>query len=102
MSFCERNSREGVTMRSEKCAEGVLVDTLNMGWVDGAWGFMAGDRVIMRSDYNVLCLETSGYVTAGNSQVARGYRNSVGSYHCHFQSRIDDTKYMETCILLCR
>jgi hypothetical protein len=50
----------------------------------------------------VLCLDTLGYVTAGNSRPARVYQNSVGTYHCHLQSRFDETKYMETCILFCK
>ena len=65
-------------------------------------GFMANDRLIMRSDCNVSCLDTLGYVTAGNSRLARGYQNSVGTHHSHLQNRIDETKYMETCILLYR
>jgi hypothetical protein len=89
-------------MMSENCEEAVLMDTLKTDWVDGAWEFMANDRVIMRSDYNVLCLDTWGYVTARNSRLARGYQNSVGTYHYYLQSRIDETKYMVTCILLCR
>jgi hypothetical protein len=63
--------------------------------VDGAWGFMADYRVIMRSDYKVLCLYNSGYVTAGNSRVARGYENSVGTHHRHLQSRINETVLLD-------
>jgi hypothetical protein len=44
-------------MRSEKCDGNVLVDTLKLDWVNGAWVFKANDRVIMRNDY-VLCLDT--------------------------------------------
>jgi hypothetical protein len=73
-------------MMYEKCDEAVLVDNLKIDWMDGAWRFMANGLVIMRSDYNVLCLDTVGYVTVGNSRLARGYQNSVGTYHCHLQS----------------
>jgi len=65
-------------------------------------GFMANDRFIMQSDYNVSCLHTVGYVTTGNSRLAKGYQNSVGTHHSHLQNRIDETKYMETCISLYR
>jgi len=76
---------------SENCAEAVLVDNLKKKkWVDGMWMFMADYRVIMQTDYNVLCLDTVGYVTTGNIRVARGYQNSVRTHHCHFQSRIDE------------
>ena len=34
--------------------------------------------VVMRSDCNVSCLDTSGYVTAGNIRLARGYPCFVG------------------------
>jgi hypothetical protein len=64
--------------------------------------FMTDNRVIMRNDYSVLCLDTVGYVTAGNSRLASGYKISVGTYHCHLQSGIDETKYMVTCILWCK
>jgi hypothetical protein len=73
-------------MMSEKCDEAVLVDNLKIYWVDGVWEFMANDRVKTRSDYNVLCLDTVGYVTAGNSRLASGYQNSVGTHHCHFRA----------------
>jgi hypothetical protein len=65
-------------------------------------GFMVKDRLIMRSDYNVSCLDTLGYVTVGNSRLARGYQNYVGTNHSHLQSRIDEIKYMEKCISLYR
>ena len=51
---------------------------------------MANDRVIMRSDFNVSCLDTLGYVMPGNSRLARGYQDSVGTRHSHLQSRIDE------------
>jgi hypothetical protein len=54
------------------------------------WGRMADYRVIMQTDYNVLCLDTSGYVTTGNRPVAGGYQNSVGTHQYHLQSRIDE------------
>ena len=34
---------------------------------------MAVDRVIMRSDYSLFCLDTSGYVTAEESRVVSDY-----------------------------
>jgi hypothetical protein len=61
-------------MRSEKCDEGPLVDTLKMDLVDGVWAFKANDRVIMRNDYNVLCLDMLGYVTVRNSGLAKWIR----------------------------
>ena len=84
------------------CDEAVLVDNLKKDRVDEAWDFMANYRVIMRCDYNVLCLYTSGYVTEGNSRLARGYQNSVRTHHCHLHSRIDETVllYIRQCILL--
>jgi hypothetical protein len=41
----------------------------------GGWGVgvMAVDRVIMRSDYSLFCLDTSGYVTAEESRVVSDY-----------------------------
>jgi hypothetical protein len=50
MYFCERNSKEGVKMRFEKCDEGFLVDTLKIDWVNRAWVYLANDRVITRND----------------------------------------------------
>jgi hypothetical protein len=85
--FCEGSNREELTMR----------------WTRR--GCMADDRLIQRSDYNVSCLDTSGYVTAGNSRVVSEYQKyqiSVGTYHSHLQSRIDETIHMETCISLYR
>ena len=70
--------------------------------MEAAWGFMLNDRLIRRSDYSVSCLDTLGYVTAGNSRRARGYQNSVGIHHSHIQSRIDETKHMEKCVLVYR
>ena len=35
--------------------------------------FLADDRVVMQSDCNVWFLDTSGYVTAGNSRLVSGY-----------------------------
>jgi hypothetical protein len=61
-------------------------------------GCMAGDPVIQRSDYNVSCLDTSSYVTAGKSRVVREYQNSVGTHHRHLQSRVGETVHMEMCI----
>ena len=54
------------------------------------------------TDYNVLCLDASGYVTTGNSGMARGFQDSVGTHHSHFQSRIDETVLLDItqCILL--
>jgi hypothetical protein len=75
----------------EKCDKALLVDNLKKDRVDGAWDFMADYRVIMRSDYNVLCLYTSGYVKEGNRRLAREYQNSVGTHHCNLQSRHDET-----------
>ena len=57
-------------------------------------GFQADDGVIMLSDYSLLCLYTSGYVTEGKSRVVSDYHNSAGTHHSHFQSRHDETKYM--------
>ena len=34
---------------------------------------MSDDRVVIRSHCNVLCQDTSGYVTAGNSRLVSGY-----------------------------
>ena len=75
---------------------------LNKILVDEAWMFMADYRVIMQTDYNIFCLDASGYVTTGNSRVASGYQNSVRTYHCHLQSRIDETVLLDIrqCILL--
>jgi len=75
---------------------------LNKIWVDGAWMFMADYRVIMQTDYNVLCLDASGYVTTENGRVAREYQNSVRTHHCHLQSRIDEAVLLDIrrCILL--
>ena len=87
---------------SEKCDEAVLVDSLKINWVEAAWGFMANDRIIMRCDYNVSCIDISGYVTAGNSRLARECQTSVGTHHSHLHSRIDETKHVETCILVYR
>jgi hypothetical protein len=84
--FCEGNSREELPMTSEKCYE---VDTLRIDWMDAVWGFKYNDRLIMWSDYNVSCQDTLGYVTAGNSRLARGHQNSIGTHHSHLQSRID-------------
>jgi hypothetical protein len=50
---------------------------------DRAWGFMTEDRVVMRSECNVSCLDTSGYVTAGNSQLVSGYVCFVGKNDTH-------------------
>jgi len=61
-------------------------------------GCMAGDPVIQRSDYNVSCVDTSCYVTAGKSRAVREYQNSVGTHHHNLQSRIGETIHMETCI----
>ena len=61
---------------------------------------MANDGLIMRSVYNVSCLYTLRYVTAGNSRLARVCQNSVETQHSHLQSRTDETKYMEKCISL--
>ena len=62
--------------------------------------FMADYRVKMQSDYNVLCPDASGYVTTGNSGIARRYQDSVGTHHNHLQSRIDETVLIDRqCIL---
>jgi len=55
---------------------------------------LADDHVIMRSDYSLLCLDTSEYVTEGKSRAVRDYQNSAGTHHSHLQSRHDETKYM--------
>jgi hypothetical protein len=59
-------------------------------------GVVADCRVTMRSDYNVLCLDISSYVSIGKSRLVRGYQNSVGTHHCNFQSRINETVLLDT------
>jgi hypothetical protein len=81
---------------------GFSADTLQTDKVDWACVFMAEYHVIIWSDYDVLCLDTSGYVTAGNSRAARGYQNSVGTRHCNLQSKHDETVLLDIrqCIVL--
>jgi hypothetical protein len=62
--------------------------TLKTEWENGERGIMADDRVVMRSDCNVSCLVTSGYVTAGNSWLVSGYLCFVGN----------DTVWLYVCI----
>jgi hypothetical protein len=45
---------------------------------------MAGDRVVVRSDCNVSCLDTSGYITARNSRLVSGYL-CFGGHDTHLQ-----------------
>ena len=52
---------------SEECDDVVQTDR-----EDGAWGFMADDRVVIRTDFSVLCLDISGYVTAVNGRLVSG------------------------------
>ena len=74
-------------MISEKSDEAVVVDILNRLGGCGV-GLVANDWVIIRSDYDMSCLDTLGYVMPGNSRLARGYQDSVGTRHSHLQSRI--------------
>ena len=62
-------------------------------------GVMVDERMIMRNDFDLLCLATSGYVTAGKSRVVSDYQNSEGTYQSDLQSRHDEKIYMENCIL---
>jgi hypothetical protein len=70
---CRRADRMETTntcnIVKKKCDKAVLVDKWKTDWVDAAWRFMANDRLIMQGDCNVSCLDTLGYVTAGNSQL---------------------------------
>ena len=87
------------------CLKSVTKLSWRILWKKNGWmrrGWMADGRVIHRSDYNVSCLDTAGYVTAGNSPVVSQYQTSVGTHHCHLQSRIDETIHMKTCISLYR
>jgi hypothetical protein len=45
---------------------------------------MANDGVVMRNDCNVSCLDTSGYVTAGNSRLVCGCL-CFGGHDTHLQ-----------------
>jgi hypothetical protein len=64
----------------------------------GGWGvgFMADYCMIMQTDYNVSCPDTTDYVTAGNSRLARGCQNSIGTHHYHLQSRHDEPVLLDT------
>ena len=76
-------------MMSEKCDEAIVVDTLNIDCADAVWILWLMIR--WYSEVNTKCcvyVHTLGYVTAGNSRLARGYQNSVGTHHSHLQSRI--------------
>ena len=95
-------SRDEATLRSAG-GDGVFqMDTENRmrGW---CVGFMADDRVVMRSDCSVSCLDTSGYVTAGNSRLVRGYMCFVGKNDTHLQGTNNVTipvyvgKYIHRC-----
>jgi len=80
---------------SEKCDEVFRADTLKKDWVDGAWGLMADYCMIMQTDYNVSCPDTTDYVTVGNSRLAGGYQNSVGTHHRHLRSRFNETVLLD-------
>jgi hypothetical protein len=82
--------------------EAVLVENLKEDRVDGAWGLTADYHVTLRSDYNVLCLYTSSYVTTGNSRVVSECKSCVGTHQYHLQSRINETVLLDTrqCISL--
>ena len=69
-----------VKLRSADGDDVLQTDTekRNTEQVDGAWGIMADDRVVMRSDCDASCLDTAGYVTAENSRLASGYPCFVG------------------------
>jgi hypothetical protein len=56
-------------------------------WEDGAWRFR--NLVIVRSNYNVSCLGTSGFVMVGNSRMVSGYLCFVGN---------NDTMWQYLCI----
>jgi len=57
---------------------------------------MADYRVTILSDYNVLCLDTSSYVTTGNSRLVSGCKYCVGTHQYHLQSRINETVLLDT------
>ena len=83
---------------SEECDYVVQTDR-----EDGAWGFMADDRVVIRTDYSVLCLDISGYVTAVNGRLVSGLtvfcrkkRHSV-SWH----KRCDNSRVYSTILFHC-
>ena len=65
-------------------------------------GGMADYRVTVRSDYNVLCLYNSSYVTTGNSRVVSGCKYCVGTHQYHLQSGVNETVLVDIiqCILL--
>ena len=52
---------------------------------------MADDRVVMRSDCVVSCLDTYGYVTAGNRRLVSGYLCFVGNNETHLQGTNNET-----------
>jgi hypothetical protein len=95
-----------VKLRSADGDDVVLTDTekKNTEWVDGAWGIMADDRVVMRSDCDASCLDTAGYVAAENSRLASGYPCFVGKNDSHLQGTNNVTipvyvgNYMHHCI----
>jgi hypothetical protein len=70
---------------SEKCDEAVLVDTLKIDWMDGACD----------NAERLQCVVTRycGLRYSGKQWTGKGYKNSVGTYNCHLQSGIDETKY---------
>ena len=49
-------------MKYQKCDVAVRVDNVKTDWVDAAWGLIADYRVTVRSDCDLLCLDTAGYV----------------------------------------
>ena len=65
---------------------------------------MADYVVVMRSDCNVSCLDTSGYVTAGNSRLVSGYLCFVENNDTHPQGtnsvtiRVYIGSYIHRCI----
>jgi hypothetical protein len=91
-----------VKSRPEECADVVLTYTENrmIGW---GVGVMADCDVVMRSNISVSRLDTSGYVTAGNSRLVCGCLWFVGN-DAHLQGtnnmtiRVYIRSYIHHCI----
>ena len=73
------------TLTSAEGDDNVQTDTENKmrGW---GWGMgLVDNRVAMRSDCDVPCLDISGYVTAGNGRLVSGYLCFLGNNDTHRQ-----------------